>query len=365
MTTRCVNLQALSTHHDPTFPGGGQGDTTRAEKGSLSRHIAWQFIIYSGWSQGEDCHQHGHFSPNPFAGGHDTISTRTKDGVMATDPSPSSPVPPLSGADNPISPGKWGFAGIKRSQNLFFATFLLEFLLLVGIVINGWLLMSGVIRDLKGVRDTLGQPALWRSAYFSQGDKFAGYILFLNENIPPGGRVVLPPVGFGPKALGTTPFMQFFLIPRPVINCLDEACAQKISVENTSILVVEEFPGETVTLKFGTRLMFNNKWGVLKSAGSESAGNPVHPGFTHLVDILLAALWPLLWLGVMTLSGFIWVGFAAPYLPGTVKMALGYGLGLGALTIGLSLAWLAGVRIGAASVLWVSGLLVALALMAR
>ncbi len=214
-------------------------------------------------------------------------------------------------------------------------------LLLVGVMIQGALILGISWRELNGVRKTLGMPALWRGANFSQGGKFADYTLFLNENIPATGRVVLPPAGYGPRALGTTPYMQFFLAPREVINCTDLACAQNLSPENTYLLVVEGFPGDEAAKRFGEQRMFNDKWGVL-SPSSAPPGQSAHLGFNRLVDILLAALLPLLWLGTLAFSGYLLVTSLAPNLPSAMRLGLGYALGLGLLTAGLGLAWLAG-----------------------
>jgi hypothetical protein len=231
--------------------------------------------------------------------------------------------------------------------------------LLVGALIQAALVLGMWLPELKGVRDTLGTPALWRSANFSQGARFADFVLFLNENIPAQGRVVLPPEGFGPRALGTTPFMQFFLAPRQVINCTDPDCAQHLSTENTYLLVVESFPGEEAFGRYAQRRMFDERWGVLLPDGAQS-GLPIHPGFDRMLDILLAALPPLLWMGILTLAGALLAWRMAPDLPQAMRLSLGYGLGSGALTAGLGLAWLAGAPLGAMTVYAVTLALLAL-----
>lgn len=230
-------------------------------------------------------------------------------------------------------------------------------LLLAGVFLQGAVLLFGALRDMKGVLDTLGRPALWRSAYFNQGKKFADYVLFLNENIPSGSRVVLPPADLGPKMLGTTPAMQFFLSPREVINCPDLACAENLSPENTTILVVDEFPGDQAAQKFGQRLMFDKRWGLLRPPGATGAGEPVPRGFSRAVDILLAALWPVLWLCALAAAGSLTVKWLAPDLPMPILLGLGYGLGLSELTAGMCLAWLAGAPMNGSTVLWTSGIL--------
>ena len=228
-------------------------------------------------------------------------------------------------------------------------------LLLVGVLVQGALLLGLSWRDLNGVRKTLGMPALWRSANFSQGAKFADYVLFLNENIPAGGRAVLPPAGYGPRALGTTPYMQFFLSPRQVINCTDPDCARNLSPDNTYLLVAEGFPGEEAAKRFGERRMFNDEWGVLLPSGAPPGGSSPQ-GFDHITDLLLAALSPLLWLGALTLCGHLLATYLAPSLPGVMRFVLGYNLGLGILTAGLGLAWLAGLPLTGCVVVVVTAL---------
>jgi hypothetical protein len=226
-----------------------------------------------------------------------------------------------------------------------------------GVLVQAALILGSSLDDLNGVRLTLGMPALWRSAYFSQGKKFADYVLFLNENIPAQGRVVLPPIGYGPKFLGNTPIMQFFLAPRQVLNCTDKACAEKLSPENTYLVAIEDFPGEEAARKFGQRLTFNDGWGLFLPPGKAAVSQPAQPGFSHFLDILVAAIWPVAWLGALSLAGALLVRSLAPDLPTAMQLGLGYGLGLSLLTIIAGLTWRAGAPLREATFLWVTGLL--------
>jgi hypothetical protein len=234
---------------------------------------------------------------------------------------------------------------------------LLGLLLLVGVLVQGFLILGSSLDDLKGVRATLGMPAVWRSAYFSQGKKFADYVLFLSENIPTQGRVVLPPTDYGPKFLGITPVMQFFLAPRQVLNCPDRECAERLSPENTYLIVIEDFPGEAAAHKYGQRLMFNEQWGLLQPHGTGAVSYSTQPGFSRIVDILVAALAPVAWLGALSLAGVLLAQSLAPGLPTTMQLGLGYGLGLSMLTIGLGLAWQVGAPLREATLLWATALL--------
>jgi len=228
-------------------------------------------------------------------------------------------------------------------------------LLLAGVLIQAALSLGTSLRELNGVLGALGASALWRGANFSQGARVANYIQYLNTNIPIEGRVVLPPAEFGPKALATTPYMQFFQAPRQVINCTDLACAQNLSTENTYLLVVEDFPGEEAAQRFKERRMFNDRWGVLSASGF--ASQATHPGFKRLVDILLAACLPLVWLGLLPLGGHLLVASLAPGLPAGMHLSLGYGLGLSLLTAGLGLGWLLGLPLSSTTILGMTALL--------
>ncbi|GAG12673.1 unnamed protein product, partial [marine sediment metagenome] len=119
---------------------------------------------------------------------------------------------------------------------------LVTLLLAVGVLFQAGYLLRNASLDLERIARSIGQTALWRGAKFNQGQRFANYVQFLHQNVPEDGRVVLPPAGVGPRALGFTPFMQFFLAPREVINCSDFDCLRDLSREDTYILVVGEFP---------------------------------------------------------------------------------------------------------------------------
>ena len=114
----------------------------------------------------------------------------------------------------------------------------------------------------------LSQPAWWRGAKVYQGRKFAQYIQFLRANIPDSGRVILPPAQISSKALGATPLMQFFLTPRTVVNCTDLACVKDLSLQNSYVLVIGDFPGAEALAR-GRQQMFDADWGVLLPSASE------------------------------------------------------------------------------------------------
>ena len=153
-------------------------------------------------------------------------------------------------------------------------TLFLSVFLVAGILFQGWDLLDAAIQDLIQVRNAIGQSGLWRSANFAQGQRFANYIRFLHENIPEDGRVVLPPEGIGPKSISTTPYMQFFLAPRQVINCTEPDCLENLSTENTYILAVRNFPGQALSSTGGEVHMFDDQWGVVLPKDAQPGIDP-------------------------------------------------------------------------------------------
>ncbi len=176
--------------------------------------------------------------------------------------------------------------------------------------------------------------------------------------------MILPPIDQGAKALATTPYMQFFLAPRQVLNCNDLACAQNLSRENTYILIVNGFPGSEVEQSPRQRLMFDQAWGVLLPGDSApTPGSPL-PAYKSLLEMGRAAVWPVFWLLVLTGCGYLWVQLLIPSFSLALKGALGYGLGLSLFSFLIALVSLIGVRLGAGASLGVTAFLVGLSCLA-
>jgi hypothetical protein len=222
---------------------------------------------------------------------------------------------------------------------------LLSVFLIAGISYQGWNLIGEASRDLGQVRNAIGQSGLWRSANFAQGQRFANYIRFLHQNIPEEGRVVLPPQQFGPKSLSTTPYMQFFLAPREVVNCTAADCLENLTTQNTYILAVRGFPGQKLPSTSGEVRMFDNQWGVVLPEDPQPGDLFYFQGFKNLRELGITVFWSLLWLCLLTLSGALFIACLVPGWGVAHKLALGYGLGLGMLSLGLALAALAGLSI--------------------
>jgi len=220
---------------------------------------------------------------------------------------------------------------------------LVTILLTLGVMFQAGYLLRNASHDLERIARSIGQTALWRGAKFNQGQRFANYVQFLHQNVPEDGRVVLPPAGVGPRALGFTPFMQFFLAPREVINCSDFGCLRDLSREDTYILVVGEFPGGGYFPQ--DQLLFDESWGVILSENHNHAEGSSMTGFQTMGEILYAALWPFLWLALLTVSGSLLVSCFIPAWDVIAKLALGYGLGLGVFTLTIGMTSLVGVAL--------------------
>ena len=234
-------------------------------------------------------------------------------------------------------------------------TWLLSVVLLAGLFFQGWRLLGNVGQNLLRVRGAIGQTGLLRSANFGQNQRFANYVQFLNENIPTNARVVLPPEGGGLKVLSTTPYMQFFLAQRQVLNCTDAACLQTISRENTYFLVVGDFPGDGYSTPSRNVRMFDSEWGLLlQDHPSPPENASFQPGFQSLFEVFQAAAWPTAWLTLLVLAGFWFSGCLVPDVDIPSRLALGYGLALFALSIGMGLAGLAGMTINSRLVLGIT-----------
>lgn len=243
-------------------------------------------------------------------------------------------------------------------------TIFLSVFLVAGILFQGWNLLSAANHELDQVRKAIGQSGLWRSANFAQGQRFANYIRFLHENIPEDARVVLPPEGFGPKSLSATPYMQYFMVPRQVINCLDVACLENLSTENTYILAVRGFPGQTPATMDGDLRMFDDQWGLVLPEDARPGSLIYFQGFRNLLGLGRAIFWASLWLLSLTASGALFICLLVPGWGIAYKIALGYGMGLGLLSLGMAVASLAGLSINRGLVLAITLFLLAVSLLA-
>jgi hypothetical protein len=217
--------------------------------------------------------------------------------------------------------------------------------------------------DLLAIRGAMGQHGLWRSGNFFQNQRFADYVNFLNEFIAEDARVVLPPLDSGPRILGVTPYMQFFLAPREVINCPDQECLDKLSMANTYVVFTESEVADGLADSPDQVWMFDEGWGLVAPAGVSRQVLDPALGFASLGEILLAVLWPTLGLLLVSQAGALVVArLVPPRWHVSVKLALGYGLALGLISLVAATASLLGLPLGRETLLWVSLVFIVVAL---
>ena len=101
--------------------------------------------------------------------------------------------------------------------------------------------------------------------------------------------------------------------------------------------------------------MFDSQWGLLLPDGPPPAGNASFPpAFESLLELFQAAAWPAAWLALLLVSGFLFTGRLVPDVDIPFRLALGYGLALFALSIGIGLAGVVGIPINSQLVLGIT-----------
>lgn len=227
---------------------------------------------------------------------------------------------------------------------------LLFVLLVLAILFQTGQLLPGILRDLTAVRANVGQHGLWRSAFFHQSLEFANMAGFLNSALPLDSRVVLLPASGSSRPLGNTPAMQFFLAPREVINCLDADCVRSLNPHKTVVVFTQ--PAQLAWLPPNSNMQnFEQEWGIASLDADMPLSGAPWPLFPNLPSIAAAALWPLLWLLVLSFFAGLTVRACLPDAGWTLSAALGFGLGTGLFTWIVALLWLVGLPLGTAS-LW-------------
>jgi hypothetical protein len=248
-----------------------------------------------------------------------------------------------------------------RRSDRFRSTLLESFsfiILLAAILYHSWSLLPQVITDLGRVRKDFAQPGLWRSANFSQNLRFANYVKFLNENIPESARVVLPAKEYGPWAGTTTPFMQFFLAPRRVYNCVQSpaACLDDFGTANSYFLLfdVEAVQNGLSGLEPDRIRLFDGDWGIYIPGTGANSSTSLLPPFTSAAEIFKAAALPLIWLAFLTISGYIFSGIFMPDGQTGSNIAVAYGLITGLISLSLFLCLLAGFGLSPLIIVFIS-----------
>lgn len=183
---------------------------------------------------------------------------------------------------------------------------------------------------------------MWRGANFNQSQKVADYIEFLSRNIPENARVVIPSFG-GDSKVFVNPYMQFFLAPREVLNCLNIECLHTISREDTYIVNLGNIPKDL--FPDTAYIMFDEHWGLLPLENFESENMPQTIPFSSIGAIFLAGFGPLLWIAALTLSGTAVVILLFQGQERLLTIVFGYGLGFSLFSIGITLANLIGFKL--------------------
>ena len=146
-----------------------------------------------------------------------------------------------------------------------YVRWLIQALILSVVIIQSWYLANGyLIRKSKIVWDLKGFSAMDRSAILNEGLEFAEYMSFLRDTVPENGTVVMPP-HVPVQPLSNLGFIQYFLMPRKLINCgSDEVreCVLRMTGEHSYIVTAWKFPPKDVAESVKTFIPLKNELGV-------------------------------------------------------------------------------------------------------
>jgi hypothetical protein len=124
--------------------------------------------------------------------------------------------------------------------------------------------IAPTLRDAWRLRNL---PAVQRGITLAFGEEFAGFIQFVDSNVPPDARLVLPRPSKSP-VFGNVGLMQFMLFPRELINCpsgqpeAEESCILGLGGLHTYILAVEGFPPREAAEANKVLLRYDDERGV-------------------------------------------------------------------------------------------------------
>ncbi len=138
--------------------------------------------------------------------------------------------------------------------------------LFLGFVIQLVFLFTSIIGpQVKAVWGVRKLQPLERSAHLSFGDRFSSYISFLQEHVPLDATLVIPRQE-GDYVLGHVGIMQYYMIPREIVNCASDAivedCIRNLGGTNTYILAVGKFPPQEQALLRKNYVAFDEYRGV-------------------------------------------------------------------------------------------------------
>jgi hypothetical protein len=134
------------------------------------------------------------------------------------------------------------------------------------------LLQSNAIPTALRVWNNRTFTAKQRSAALAFGSEFAGFVRFADETVPPTAKLVLPRPEQD-STFGNVGLMQYFLIPRQLINCPssdtieEEACILRLTGSDTYILAVGSFPPVQAAEQSKRLIPYDDVLGIYIPAG--------------------------------------------------------------------------------------------------
>jgi len=221
------------------------------------------------------------------------------------------------------------------ARNSYFVTRLIYIIIIALVLINAYVVVPGTLSFGKGIIADINMPGVWRSARFAASSNTADFILFLREQIPEDGRVVIPPGDVANRLLTNTPHMQFFLAPREVINCTSIDCGRMfLGQENTYILIVgmNTFPGPEIRGQPQKTRMLNDTWGVYGPESGLGQGSE-HDYISSFWDGFRLLFIPLLVILFLLAAGFLFGQWTLPRKSVWFQLGAGFGLITGALSV--------------------------------
>jgi len=186
-----------------------------------------------------------------------------------------------------------------------------------------------------GILKNLNRSGAWRGAKFARSSNFADYLMFLREEVPENGIVILPPEEVSMFPLSSTNAMQFFLDPREIKNCTTIDCgANFVGRENTYILIMglSKFPGEIIRDQAENIRMHNDTWGVYGPEDDLGKGTP--PVDLTSIKILATDIFlPLFSFALLIFIGYYFASMMLPGLPPWSQLGIGYGVLMGVFSV--------------------------------
>jgi hypothetical protein len=134
------------------------------------------------------------------------------------------------------------------------------------------LLQSNLIPLTLRVWNNRSSSARQRRAALAFGSDFAGFMRFAADVVPPEAKLVLVRPDQD-ETFGNIGLMQYFLIPRKLINCPSsepaeqETCLLQLTGSDTYILKVGSFPPIEAVEGSKKLLRYNDAWGVYAPSG--------------------------------------------------------------------------------------------------